>query len=424
MVTHAARSDTIEVRRFEIAVEGGPDRGAHAVSEDDELTVGTAVGTSLRLADPAVSRVHCAVRATERGLEVRDLGSKNGTFIGEVEIVRAFIASGARIRLGGTTLAVTVRDDAIDVPLATGHALGDIIGVSPAMRRLYPIIERYGTSDATVLIAGETGTGKELIAEAIHRASARRARPWLVVDCSALPRQLAEAELFGYVRGAFTGADKDREGAFAEADGGTIFLDEIGELPLALQPLLLRVLESKTVQRIGTSQPREVDVRVIAATHRDLRVEVNAKRFRADLFYRLNALRLEVPPLRERDGDVPLLAQHFWEQFRPGESLPADLRLDLESQTWPGNVRELRNVVERSALVGWQPSEVADLAYRQAKEAAVTRWERAWVERLLAAHDHNVSRAARAAGMARSHLRELCQRYGLRSRVDTEPPDR
>jgi len=164
-------------------------------------------------------------------------------------------------------------------------------------------------------------------------------------------------------------------------------------------------------------------VRVIAATHRDLRVEVNAKRFRADLFYRLNALRLEVPPLREREGDVPLLAQHFWEQFRPGESLPAELRLDLEIQTWPGNVRELRNVVERSALVGWQPSaEVADLAYRQAKEAAVTRWERAWVERLLAAHDHNVSRAARAAGMARSYLRELCQRYGLRSRADTEPP--
>ncbi len=421
VVTQAARSHTIRVRRFELEVEAGPDRGARAISEDDELTVGTAIGTSLRLADPAVSRVHCAIRATERGLELRDLGSKNGTFVNELEVVRAFIPNGARIRLGATTLVLSVREDAIEHPLATANALGDIVGVSPAMRRLYPVIERYGASDATVLITGETGTGKELIAEAIHRASARRARPFFVVDCSALPRQLAEAELFGYVRGAFTGADADRDGAVAQADGGTLFLDEIGELPLALQPLLLRLLENKTVQRIGTSAHREVDVRVIAASNRDLRVEVNARRFRTDLFYRLNVLKLDVPPLREREGDVALLAQHFWEQFRPGESMPADLRADLESQSWPGNVRELRNAVERTALLGWQPrSTVEEQPYGQAKQEAMARWERAWVERLLATNDHNVSRAARAAKMARSHLRELCQRYGLRSRADDE----
>jgi transcriptional regulator with GAF, ATPase, and Fis domain len=361
------------------------------------------------------------VRATERGLELRDLGSKNGTFIGEIEIVRAFVGAGARIRIGGTTLLLAVRDDAIEHPLATGNALGDIVGVSPAMRRLYPMVERFGTSDGTVLITGETGTGKELFADAIHRASSRRAQPFLVVDCSALPRQLAEAELFGYVRGAFTGADVDREGAFAEANGGTIFLDEVGELPLALQPLLLRVLEAKKVQRIGTSQHREVDVRVIAATHRDLRVEVNARRFRADLYYRLNVLKLDVPPLREREGDVALLAQHFWDQFRPGETIPSELRSELELQSWPGNVRELRNVVERAALVGWQsPSNVAEQTYGQAKDEAMARWERAWIERLLAANDHNVSRAARSVRMARSHLRDLCRRYGLRSRAETE----
>ena len=422
VVTLAERNQAIRVRRFELAVEEGPERGAKVISEYDELTVGTATGASLRVTDPAVSRVHCAVRATERGLELRDLGSKNGTFVGDIEVVRVFLANGARIRIGGTTLSLTVREDAIEHPLAPTHTLGDIVGVSAAMRRLYPIIERYGTSEATVLITGETGTGKELMAEAIHRASTRRGKPFLVVDCSALPRQLAEAELFGYVRGAFTGADTDREGAFAEAEGGTIFLDQVGELPLALQPLLLRVLENKQVQRIGTSQHRAVDVRVIAASNRDLRVEVNARRFRADLYYRLNVLKLEVPPLRERGGDVAMLAQHFWEQFRPAESIPADLRTELESQTWPGNVRELRNVVERAALVGWQPQPRADadLTYREAKEDAMTQWERAWIERLLATHDHNVSKAARAVKMARSHLRELVQRYGLKSRAELD----
>jgi DNA-binding NtrC family response regulator len=411
--TFSARDHAIFVRRFEVAVVDGPDRGARATSEDDELTIGTAAGTGLRLTDPSVSRHHCAVRACARGLELRDLASTNGTFLGEHEVIRGFIRSGARIRIGTTTIAVTVLPDEIGHPLATEGRFGELLGESPAMRRLYPLLARCAASDATVLIEGETGTGKELVAEAIHGASARAGGPFVVVDCSALPRQLAESELFGHVRGAFTGADEGRSGAFEDADGGTIFLDEIGELPLDLQPLLLRVLEGRTIRRVGGSQPRSIDVRVIAASHRDLRAAVNAKRFRADLLYRLHVVRVVVPPLRDREGDVALLAAHFWRLFRPGAAMPAELAAELAAQPWPGNVRELRNAVERSAIVGWSAPDEAELSHAQAKERAIRQWERLWIERLLAAHGQNLTHAARAAQMGRSHLRRLAQQYGL-----------
>ncbi len=411
-LTHTLRGNALFVRRFEVSVVDGPDRGASAISEDDELTIGTATGTSLRLTDPSVSRHHCVLRACERGLELRDLGSTNGTLVGEVEIVRAFVRDGARVRIGATTLALTSRADEMEHPLAAVGRFGELIGASAAMRRLYPLLERCAQSDATILIAGETGTGKELVAEAIHRHSKRRHDKLVIVDCSALARELAESELFGHVRGAFTGADLARVGAFEEASGGTLFLDEIGELPLELQPLLLRVLESGSVRPIG-GQPKSIDVRVIAASHRDLRVEVNAKRFRSDLYYRLNVVRVVVPPLRERTDDIAVLAEHFWNEFRPAEPLPAGLLGELAVQPWPGNVRELRNAVERSALVGWQPSEDVQLTHEQAKAQAVRHWEKPWIERLLAAHDHTLSRAARAARMGRTNLRKLVQQYGL-----------
>jgi transcriptional regulator with GAF, ATPase, and Fis domain len=414
VATFIAREHAIFVRRFEITVVDGLDRGARVVSEDDEITIGTAHGTGLRLTDPAVSRHHCVVRACERGLELRDLSSTNGTFIGEHEVVRGFIRSGSRIRIGGTTLAIAVLDDNIEHPLAEDDHFGALLGASPAMRRLYPLLAKCAASDATVLIQGETGTGKELVAEAIHGASARRAKPFVVVDCSALPRQLAESELFGHVRGAFTGADMDRSGAFEDANGGTIFLDEIGELPLDLQPLLLRVLENHTIRRVGTNQQRQVDVRVVAASNRDLRVEVNAKRFRADLLYRLNVVRAVVPPLRDREGDIAVLARHFWHRFQPDQPIPPALLDELVMQSWPGNVRELRNAVERSAIVGTtHVPDIAGLSHAQAKESALRQWERAWVERLLAANGQNVTHAARAAQMGRSHLRRLIQQYGI-----------
>jgi two-component system, NtrC family, response regulator GlrR len=288
---------------------------------------------------------------------------------------------------------------------------------------MYPLLEQCAASTATVLVNGETGTGKELIAEAIHATSVRANQPFVVVDCSALSHDLAESELFGHERGAFTGADTRRIGAFESANGGTVFLDEIGELSLELQPLLLRVLEARQIRRIGENTYRPVDVRIIAASHRDLRSLVNDKRFRSDLFYRLNVLRVAVPPLRERTGDIELLAGEFWRAFRPDRTPPPTLLPQLAQQSWPGNVRELRNAVERAALIGWRPEVDAPAGtpalgdgnevFSIAKEKAVWAWEKAWLERLLATSAGNLSRAARTAKMGRSHLRELCRRHGL-----------
>jgi DNA-binding NtrC family response regulator len=414
VATLSVHSDKVFVRRFHITVVEGRDRGLATTSDDDELTVGTGAGATLRLSDRSVSRQHCVFRVCERGLELRDLGSKNGTVVGDVEVVRGRIGSGAQVRVGNTTLEITILADMITQPLAKVDRFEGLLGGSTAMRRMYPLLERCAQGDATVLIHGETGTGKELVAEAIHCGSARRDGPFVVVDCSALTPALAESELFGHIRGAFTGADSTRIGAFELASGGTLFLDEIGELPLRLQPLLLRALEKRTIRPVGTNTYREVDVRVIAASHRDLRVEVNAKRFRSDLFYRLNVLRVHVPPLRDRAGDIELLAKHFWRVYRPRGRMPDGLLDELVSQPWPGNVRELRNAIERSCIVGWQASEAdARLSHAQAKAQALHEWERLWVTRLLAEHGGNLTHAARAARIGRSHLRRLAQQYQI-----------
>jgi transcriptional regulator with GAF, ATPase, and Fis domain len=426
--TLAVRGQTILVRQFEVTVVEGPDQGKRIASQSDELSIGTADGNDLKLSDPAVSRHHCTLHADERGLLLVDLGSRNGTFVNDVELTSGYVRSGARVRIGQSTIQVQVLDHDLEQPIASADRLGPLRGASAAMRRLYPLIEQCAASNATVLIVGETGTGKELIAEAIHQASPRRGAPFVVVDCSALSHDLAESELFGHERGAFTGADLQRIGAFESADGGTIFLDEIGELPLSLQPLLLRVLEARTIRRVGSNDQRAVNVRVVAASHRDLRTLVNDKRFRPDLFYRLNVLRIAVPPLREREGDVELLAAEFWRTFRPDLAPPPALLAHLAAQSWPGNVRELRNAVERAALIGWKPEQassapVETLTYQQAKERAVWDWEKGWIERLLASHAGNLSRAARATKMGRSHLRELARRYGVATRgsaVDIE----
>jgi two-component system, NtrC family, response regulator GlrR len=432
--TLTVRGQTLVIRQFEVTVLEGPDRGARAVSQSEELSIGSNEGNDLRLTDPAVSRHHCALRAGERGLSLRDLGSRNGTFLNDVEVMSCYVKLGARLRIGQNTLSVRILDQDLEQPLATGDRSGPILGASPAMRRLYPLLEQCGKSSATVLIGGETGTGKELIAEAIHEASERRGGPFVVVDCSVLSHDLAESELFGHERGAFTGADATRLGAFENANRGTVFLDEVGELPLSLQPLLLRALENRTIRRVGGNGQRSVDVRIVAASHRDLRVEVNEKRFRADLFYRLNVLRVTVPPLREREGDIELLAAHFWRMFRPEQPPPPSLLRHLAGQSWPGNVRELRNAVERAAHLGWTsaaPSPVPapsvpteSLTYQQAKERAVWAWERGWVEQLITAAGGNLSRAARSAKMGRSHVRELAKRHGVVTRgATTDPAD-
>ena len=295
------------------------------------------------------------------------------------------------------------------------------------MRAVFALLEKTAPTDTTLLIRGETGTGKELVAKAVHGASSRQPHPLVIVDCGAIPASLIESELFGHVRGAFTGAATDRVGAFESADGGTLFLDEIGELPLALQPKLLRAVEDRSIQRLGETSRRPIDVRLVAATHRDLADEVTAGRFRQDLFFRLAVVEVALPPLRERGHDVLLLAEHILNDLGLGDDLQLDDRLQSEllAYPWPGNVRELRNAIERAAHLGAEhavpyaePAEAEsapapDLPFKQAKEQIVTSFERAYVIRLLERHGKNISAAARDADIDRNYLYRLLRKHGL-----------
>jgi DNA-binding NtrC family response regulator len=292
------------------------------------------------------------------------------------------------------------------------------------------VLPRLAESDSTILLEGETGTGKGLLAEAIHEASPRAAGPFIVLDCGAIPPTLIESELFGHEKGAFTGAAAARTGGFEAARGGTVFLDEIGELPLDMQPKLLRALEDRVVKRVGGNEPVRLDIRIIAATNRDLRTEINQGRFRSDLYYRLNTFRLRIPPLRERRDDIALLVAHFYRQLSPGgEPPPAELITELARHDWPGNVRELRAAVERAVLLGdpavWRalcddaPPLAEDerfaegTSFRAAKERAVAAWEREYTRALITRYGGNLSRAARAVRMDRNHLRELLRRHKI-----------
>jgi transcriptional regulator with GAF, ATPase, and Fis domain len=331
------------------------------------------------------------------------------------------INPGDTIAIGETVIALEPLDGTISEPLSLSDHFGPVLGRSATMRHLFAILERVAPSDATVLIEGETGTGKSMLAEAIHAASPRAKMPFVVVDCSTLPHHLMESELFGHERGAFTGAAHDRVGLFESANGGTVLLDEIGELPLELQPKLLRALERRAIRRIGASQVTPINIRVMAATNRDLRRAVNAHRFRSDLWYRLNTVRLVLPPLRDRREDIPSLVASLYRELLgdPNAAPPAEIVRPLMRADWPGNVRELRSAVERS-LLGAAAVETAPLgeleeglSFRRAKNRASSEWERRYLSELLLANGGNISAAARAGQMNRSHLSELLRRHGL-----------
>jgi two-component system response regulator AtoC len=311
----------------------------------------------------------------------------------------------------------------------------ELVGDSPAMQEVFRVVQQVADADATVLLRGETGTGKELVARALHRRSSRRERPFVAVNCTAVPRELMESEFFGHEKGAFTGATARRQGRFQQADGGTLFLDEVGDLDLAIQAKLLRVLQEREITRVGSNRAERVDVRVVAATNRDLEALVKDGQFRDDLYYRLNVIPVRLPPLRERPGDLPALLDHFIRSFadrygRPVPLPPPDVLAAARAYPWPGNVRELRNLCERAALMGWAavaplfgpPAPAApalasaaefSLPLLDARARLVERFEREYLTRLLREQKGKVGEVARAAGIAERNLYEKMKAYGL-----------
>jgi len=418
------------VRKLRVRVDGGPDAGASCAPDDGErLAIGTAADNALVLRDPAVSRYHLELARTADGVSVVDLGSRNGTWANGVRVERAIIAAGTQLKLGDTTLTVEEAGNTVAPPLAEVPRSAELVGDSEAIREVARLVHKLARVDSSVLIQGETGVGKEVVARAIHEASPRRDKELVIVDCGSMPASLIASLLFGHERGAFTGADQRRAGAFERAEGGTVLLDEIGELPLDVQPALLGVLERRAFTRVGGSQAIDVDVRVLAATHRDLRAEVNAGRFRADLYYRLAVAKILIPPLRERPDDIEQLVAHFVQRLTGIAELgPLAPAIDqLRSHPWSGNVRELRNVVEAAVVMG--ELDLADgsaripaaaapagtvAAYRDARASALHRFEAEYLRTLIDRSGGNASEAARLARMDRPYLLTLLRKHGLR----------
>src|SRR5262245_23518189 len=349
---------TVNLRRCKLVVIKGAQRGTEFVIAGDLFRVGKAPENDLQLDDETVSRVHFEIMRDAKGYLVRDLKSTNGTFLDGAEVKEAYLRAGSVIRIGSSELKFTPFEERIEILPSDKEQLGDMVGRSPVMREIFGLIERIAPTDATVLIEGETGTGKDMVARTIHQLSPRRDAPFIVVDCGAVAGTLIESELFGHEKGAFTGAVTARQGAFELASGGTVFLDELGELALDLQPKLLRVLEQRELRRVGGSKTLKVDLRVVAATRKDLRSEVEKGKFREDLYFRLNVVPITAPSLRDRREDIAPLIDHFLAKLAPPGAIPElseATRAALYAHDWPGNVRELRNVIERALALGTDP---------------------------------------------------------------------
>ncbi len=449
--------------------------GPHTLVLTDRLVIGTSPSAGIVLTDRIVSRLHAELEPRPDGSWwMNDLGSRNGTFLEDIQVTGARLPATARIRMGATEFIFETSTETAPVELSREDRFGELVGSSLAMRRLFHYLEKISGTDSSILIGGETGTGKELVARSIHECSSRRGKPFIVVDCGALPENLIESELFGHLRGAFTGATATTVGAIEAANGGTIFFDEIGELPLSMQPKLLRVLERREVRRIGEATSRKVDVRILSASHRDLRTMVNDGAFREDLYFRLAVLPVHVPSLRERPDDIPLLLQHFL-AASPSVHLSPEVIETISKRPWLGNVRELRNFVERITAVGSQgamslsftrppppnsggpstplpatgsgnsgarisprpdaedgdplqaiphapalpsgltadPTTRALLAkpFKEFREDWVNHGEREYISQLLERHQRNVSAAAQEAGLDRTYLYRLIRKH-------------
>jgi transcriptional regulator with GAF, ATPase, and Fis domain len=458
-VTHPVPSSEIATRaeppsgalseELVLVVVSGSARGKR-VKLTERLTVGKAADNDLVLPDDTVSRHHCELERTPLGIIVRDLGSTNHTRVGRTAVREAVIESGSTIVVGSVELLLRGEPNRMQVLPSEATSFGEALGTSLSMRQIFGILERIAPTDASVLLEGETGTGKDVLARSIHQISSRKEQPFVVVDCGAVSYNLIESELFGHERGAFTGAIATRQGAFEVAGRGTVFLDEVGELPLDVQPKLLRVLESGEFRRVGGNKPLHAEARIVAATKRNLREEVARGKFREDLYFRLSVVPITVPPLRTRREDVPALVAQFLELARKRDPSASAVTLSRETVSalvahdWPGNVRELRNVLDRAiyiAAAGGEreirlvdlpvspgsitghrplagnagyPAFEAEKSYREIRADFESEFERRYVAWLLDRHSGNISAAAREAKMDRKHLYDLARKRGLR----------
>ena len=429
------------IRRCRVEVTSGPSSGRTCALEHGSVWGGSALDNDLTIeGDKTVSRRHIEIQMRDDGILVKDLGSTNGTFYQNARIREIYVQPDTELRVGQTSIRITTADQRVPVRPVPESRFEGLLGSSGRMREIFDLLGRVAPTRATVLLEGETGTGKELIAEAIHLRSPRKEGPFVVFDAGAVAANLVESELFGHVKGAFTGATNTRRGAFERSHTGTIFLDEIGEMSLDLQPKLLRALEAQEVRRVGDDVTHRIDVRVVAATNRDLKAEVQAGRFRPDLYFRLAVVRVNVPSLRERREDIPLLVDHFLVGTERNPS--PDVLALLQNYSWPGNVRELRNLLERVKAFGWAEALTAtgileaaqrpdagggglgggalgvasNAPFKEAKGKVVEAFEREYLEDLMKRTKGNISAAAREAGIDRNHLTKLLQKYGIATR--------
>ena len=481
-VSYLDRGPTLHLRRC--ILQGVDDPSAEWVFDKEEIRIGSMEDNDVVLNDDTVSRYHCKIVQDDTGYVLVDNHSTNGTFINKVRVREGFLKPGCTLAVGQSQLTFNAREEEVAIVPSRASRCGNLIGANAKMREIYSIIEKIAPTATTVVIDGETGTGKEVVAQSIHMLSPRGKNELVVFDCGAVPPNLIESELFGHEKGSFTGAMMTRTGLFEQADGGTLFLDELGELPLDLQPKLLRALEQREVRRVGAAKAQKVDVRIIAATNRNLEDEVRAGRFRQDLFYRLSVVRLHLPSLRDRADDIPLLVQHFldhgtYNRAQGGaqrvRGLSRDAMTALQSYPWPGNVRELVNVIERAvSFCSHQVIELADLpdyvrsarpptakpaeerrpvqrmqtgpsplsalsptppqtpdellgegvTFKDAKERWVATFERDYILQTLRRNTGNISHAARAADIDRKYFRKLMKKYDIEAAgVDDDPEE-
>ena len=452
------RATVRKLRKSKLVFISGPEAGQEFELTKPRITGGRSIINEIQLSDKAVSGTHFEIFSEDDGYRLKDLNSTNGTFVGDLRVLEVFLRPGTTFRVGHTELRFQPTQDVVEIALSQRDRFDEVLGASVKMREIFATLEKVAPSDLTVMITGETGTGKEMVAHGIHNLSPRAKKPFVVLDCGAIPRDLIESTIFGHEKGAFTGAVGQHKGVFEQAQGGTIFLDEIGELDISLQPKLLRVLENREMKRVGGDRLIKVDVRVLAATNRDLRKMVNDGGFREDLYFRLSVITVENPPLKERKDDIPLLVRHFLGDISRRRGMDLSMDVDamnlLMSHNWPGNVRELKNVVERAGSLcdgptisradfafgrefsgeqlqaaaptaapgaaaaqpgGFDPSLLAPgVLFKEAKQQVTDAFERVYLRELLARNKGNITRSAHEAGLTRYHLRELLKRHNLK----------